>query len=75
MYWSASEFACGTFEALGIPCGEDQLGSLSPCQSGRFEPDAGATPDHNDDLTKEFRSRWILEVIVVVNLPTSAHRQ
>ena len=49
------ELARGALEALGIPAGEDQLGPLSACSSGRFEPDAGATADHDDGLPEEFR--------------------
>jgi hypothetical protein len=50
-----AELACGALEALRIPAGEDQLGSLSARSSGRFEPDAGATTDHDDGLPEEFR--------------------
>src|SRR5262249_23641904 len=49
------EFARGALEALGIPAGEDQLGPLSACSSGRFEPNAGAPADHDDGLPEKFR--------------------
>jgi len=49
------ELARGALEALGIPAGEDQLGPFSASSSGRFEPDAGATADHDDGLSEEFR--------------------
>src|SRR5207249_1152048 len=49
------ELARGALEAFRIPAGEDQLGPLSTCSSGRFEPDAGATADHDDGLPEEFR--------------------
>src|SRR5882724_9788184 len=49
------EFARGAPQALGIPAGEDQLGTLSACSSGRFEPDAGATADHDYGLPEQFR--------------------
>ena len=52
---SAPSFARGALEALGIPGGEDHVGPLSACSSGRFEPDAGATADHDDGLPEEFR--------------------
>jgi hypothetical protein len=42
-------------EALGIPGGEDHVGSLSACSSGRFEPDAGASADHDDRLPEQLR--------------------
>ena len=48
------ELARGALEALGIPAGEDHLGPLSACSSGRFEPDAGAAADHDDGLPEEF---------------------
>src|SRR5262245_15554914 len=49
------EFVGGVLEALGIPGGEDEPGSLSVCSPGRFETDAGATADHDDYLAAEFR--------------------
>jgi hypothetical protein len=50
-----ADFDRGALQALNIPTSEDQLGSLSACSSGRFEPDSGATADHNDGLPEEFR--------------------
>ena len=49
------ELARHALEALGVPAGEDELGSLSACPSGRFESDASATADHDDGLPAEFR--------------------
>lgn len=49
------ELVCGALKAFGIPAGEDQLGPLSACSPGRFEPDTGATADHDDGLPEEFR--------------------
>jgi len=49
------DLARGDLEPLGIAAGEDQLGPLSACSSGGFEPDAGATADHDDGLPEEFR--------------------
>jgi hypothetical protein len=37
------DLARGALEGLGIPAGEDQLGTLGVCSPGGFEPDAGAT--------------------------------
>jgi hypothetical protein len=37
-----AELARGALEALGITPSEDQLGSLNPCSSCRFEADARA---------------------------------
>jgi hypothetical protein len=38
-------------------------------QAGRFEPDAGATADHDDGLPKEFRSaldgRGVVTVLMI----------
>src|SRR5262249_23448412 len=48
-----TEFARGVLEALGIPAGEDQVGPLSACSPGGFEPDAGAATDHDDGLPQE----------------------
>src|SRR5262245_66090404 len=50
-----ADLARGALEALAIPGGEDQLGSLSTRSSGGFEPDAGAAADHDDGLSEEFR--------------------
>ena len=49
------EFARYLLKALGIPASEDQLGPLSACSSGRFQPNASAAADYNDSLPKEFR--------------------
>src|SRR6266481_2558935 len=48
-------FREGAWTYLAAWAGEDQLGPPSPCSSGRFEPDAGATADHADGLPEELR--------------------
>ena len=52
---SAPSSLAARCEALGIPAGEDHVGPLGACASGRFEPDAGAAADHDDGLPEEFR--------------------
>jgi hypothetical protein len=42
-------------EAFGIPAGEDEGGSLLARSPGRFEPDAGATADHDDGSPGKLR--------------------
>ena len=49
------EFARGALQALRIPAGEDHLGPLSTCASGRLEPNARATADHDYGLPEQFR--------------------
>ena len=51
---SASSSFAARWRRLGIPAGENQPGSLSARSSCRFEPDAGATADHDDGLPEEF---------------------
>jgi hypothetical protein len=50
-----AELARGALQALGVPGGENHVGSLGARPSRRFEPDAGATADHDDGLPEEFR--------------------
>lgn len=47
------EFARGVLQALGMSACEDQLRSFSAGTSGRFEPNAGATADHDDGLPEK----------------------
>src|SRR5205814_5700200 len=49
------EFARGALQALRIPAGEDHLGPLAACSSGRLEPNARATADHDYGLPEQFR--------------------
>src|SRR2546423_14841189 len=44
------EFARGALQALRIPASEDHLGPLAACASGRLEPNARATADHDYGL-------------------------
>jgi hypothetical protein len=48
------DLLCRALEGFGIPAGEDNLGAFRAGSSGRFEPDAGATADHDDGLSEEF---------------------
>jgi hypothetical protein len=48
------ELARNPPQALGVPSREDHAGPLSACSPGRFEPDAGATADHDDGLPEDF---------------------
>jgi hypothetical protein len=54
-YAQRVKLAGGALQALGIPAGEDKPGPLRACSPGRFEPDAGATANHDDSLPKKFR--------------------
>lgn len=47
--WSSLAACC----KLGISACEDQLRSFSAGTSGRFEPNAGATADHDDSLPEK----------------------
>jgi hypothetical protein len=49
------ELACGALETLRIPAGKDDLRPLGACSSCRFQPDAGASADHDDGLPEELR--------------------
>src|SRR3989442_2389432 len=49
------EFARGAPQAVGIRAGKDQLATISGCSWGGFEPDAGATADHDYGLPEQFR--------------------
>ena len=48
------EFGCSALKGFGIAAGEDHLSALGVRSSGCFEPDAGATADHDDGLPEEF---------------------
>src|SRR5215469_10689149 len=50
-----AEFARGALQALGVPGGEDDVGSLGARPSRCFEPDACASSDDDDRLPEEFR--------------------
>ena len=50
-----AELAPGALQALGIPAREDHVRALLARASRRFEPDAGATADHDDGLPEQFR--------------------
>jgi hypothetical protein len=49
------DLARGALQGLGIATGKNQLRALRACTSGGLEPDAGASADHNNSLTQEFR--------------------
>jgi hypothetical protein len=49
------ELARSLLEALGIPGGEDHVGSLGPCSTSGFESDAGATANDDHGLANQFR--------------------
>ena len=49
------ELECGALEALGIAGGEDDVGPLGTCGSGRFQADAGAAADDDDGLPEQGR--------------------
>src|SRR5579871_1485417 len=50
---STSLAACCRLEA--IPACKDHLSPIGACSTCRFESDASATADHNNDLPKELR--------------------
>jgi len=60
------EFARGAPQALGIPAGEDQLGTLSACSSGRFEPMPALPPITTTVCPSSSGSRWVGEAVVAV---------
>ena len=57
------ELAPDAVQAIRVARGEDQLGPLSACSSGRFEPDAGAAADV---CPRSSGSCWVGEALVAV---------
>jgi hypothetical protein len=54
-------FAGSVLEALGIPAREDDFGPFRTCTTCRFESDASAAADHDNNLPRSSGSRWIGE--------------
>ena len=50
-----AEFTRGSLQALGVPCGEDNVGALDARPPRRLETNAGASANHDDGLSEEFR--------------------
>jgi hypothetical protein len=50
-----ANLACGTLQSPGVSRREDNVRSLRACPSRRFEPNAGASANHDDGLSEEFR--------------------